>query len=129
MAIDAKWADDSKKLIITTFEGQWTIAEFAAVLDTISGMMAGITHPVYVLVDGRKSQGLPRGGNLVPHLRRIFSLGLAHITSVTPSRFERSMFGMLLQFNRGWQNQLEFVETMDEAYEIINAKMAEPCTN
>lgn len=121
MPVTTVWYNEEKTLLITKFEGRWTINEFAAALDEIAAMTDGISHPICAIADGRHSAGVPRG-NLLPHLRRMFQLPLVHIVSIAGSTLAEAILNALTSLDPNWRERITFMTDYDEAIRIQLAR-------
>lgn len=121
MPVTARWVDDGKTLIIASFESSWTITEFSQVIDTINEMLETVTHPVYAIAQGKNSRGLPRGGNMIPHLKRVFDMRLEHIVVVPSSPSTNAVLEVLVRLRPKWSKHISFTNDMETAYRILAA--------
>lgn len=61
MAAQVKWQDDSKKILIFTFEGYWVLADFYDVFKESNALLNNLDYKVHMIIDIRDSKSLPTG--------------------------------------------------------------------
>lgn len=123
MPIHAHWTDETRTVIYTRFQGSWTLTEFAQVLLDIKDMTRDVAHPVYAIAVGEDTR-MPRTGNLLPHLRRLFMLPLTHIYTVPGTPIATAVLSVLAQLTPDWQERITFVGTVVEAQAQVAARLA-----
>lgn len=121
MPVRAEWTDESRTILITHFEGSWTITEFAQVLQDIKGMIKEVPHPVYAIAVGQNSR-VPRTGNLLPHLRNLFLIPLAHIVAVPSTSSDTAVLSLFTQLSPDWHDKITFADSVEAAHAIIAEK-------
>ncbi|MBC8171272.1 MAG: hypothetical protein H7X77_06355 [Anaerolineae bacterium] len=68
MGIQLKWTDETKTVILQTFEGKWTWEDFYKVNQQAFAMIHTVSHKVDIFSDFRTSGPLPVGG-AITHAR------------------------------------------------------------
>lgn len=61
MPIKVEWETDEKVVLLSIYEGTWDLDEFYAATHVINTMMDSVDHKVHLILDMRKSRGLPKG--------------------------------------------------------------------
>jgi hypothetical protein len=61
MAAQVKWQDDTKKILIFTFEGYWILADFYDVFKQSNTLLDNLDYKVNMIIDIRDSKSLPTG--------------------------------------------------------------------
>jgi hypothetical protein len=72
MSIQVDWADETKTVILETFQGNWTWEEFYAISQQAFNMIRSVNHMVHIFSDFRASGSLPVGG-AITHAGNVLS--------------------------------------------------------
>jgi hypothetical protein len=125
MPIHVEWGDDDHTLILAAFEGVWTVEDFGGVITQMETMTTELSHQVYAIAYPKDSQGVPIAGNLLPDMRRMFDLPVAHFVAVPSSEIAEIILEVFTTLRPRWQQRVTFADSLEEAHAIIAEKRAE----
>lgn len=125
MPIYVDWSDTDDDLILARFEGFWTVEEFQRTISDMEAMTADLPHQVYAIAHADHSEGVPRAGNLLPDMRRMFALPVAHFVAVPSSEIATIILEVFTRLRPQWQSRVTFVDTLDEAFAVVEEKRSE----
>jgi hypothetical protein len=122
MPVSAYWLNDEQTIVQYDFEGRWTWDEFYPEYQKALKMERSVTHRVDVLMDFRRSKSVPPSA--LTHMRKITdnqpdNIGLSVFVTTNP--FFNVMYTAGVRFYPKMQDYFVIVETIEEAYEIIQA--------
>ncbi|MBI5668525.1 MAG: hypothetical protein HZC41_11015 [Chloroflexi bacterium] len=60
MPITLDWDNDDKTILLERFISPWTIEEYYRLIDDEAALMAQVSHPVHLILDGSQSPLAPR---------------------------------------------------------------------
>jgi hypothetical protein len=72
--VTVAWADDSQKVLVCTYQGEWTWEDFYEALKRQYRMIESSSAPsstVDILVDVRGSNWMPKGGSLMSGINKV----------------------------------------------------------
>lgn len=131
MKVQIQWENDDKKIVRYIFEQGWSWPDLNAALDEAGELIGTVSHRVDVIMDISSANLIPKGA--LSQINRAYSnpkppnIGLTVI--VTPNSFMSAMVSMAKKIwgeKTDWQ--LEFVQTIGEAYQIIKNQSTEEKT-
>lgn len=113
-----KWDSIYDNTVYLTFDGRWTVEDFVQIVGEASQLTNDhAKNSINVIVDVTTSAGMPKGSNMVPHFKRLFSLEVFdRVVVVGASAFGRVLLQTLTKIFSDWRDQLIFTDTVDEAY-------------
>jgi hypothetical protein len=125
MPVTLEWLDDGQQVLLYTYTGRWTWDEYHAIITETHRRLAGITHPVYAILDFTAASLIP-SGSFVAHLsnggRRLpDQLGF---TVLAGSGLIFCVVERVLAALPGRQREFVIVATLDEARARMAAYLA-----
>ena len=119
MPIEVSWVDDRKTIIHSALNEAWTLEDSHNMIDEMYKMTTSVNHTVHVILDFTRSQSSPAKllsvGNHIEK-RSSPNAGLSFV--VKANGFLKAMTQLIMKlFVR--DGKLYFVDTLDEAYQII----------
>lgn len=131
MAATVNWIDDSKTVLFQNYTGLWTLEDFYRMVDATYSLMDEVRTPVDTIVNLSESVTLTANlittGNLSPWS---YASARAHrnqryVVFVGASLLMKTVIQVAHKSSRNSRN-IMFVETMDEAYDLLNLHSAPP---
>lgn len=128
MPITVQWDDTDRAILYYCFDGIWTWPELYDAIKISDSMLDEAGRVTPVILDGRKSPGLPREGTL-RNLRQIISkfhpnLGYTVIVDDRYNQllpFTRTMVGLIRRIYRlNWT--FDHANTLEDARQMIRDK-------
>ncbi|MCU0514977.1 MAG: hypothetical protein MUE40_20670 [Anaerolineae bacterium] len=68
MPVNTTWADASQTILIHHYSGRWTWDEYHQSIQTTHTLLAGVDHPVHLIIDLTEGRLIP-AGSFIEHLR------------------------------------------------------------
>ena len=131
MKVQVQWDNEEQKIVRYKFEQGWAWPDLHHALDEAGKLINTVSHRVDVIMDISNANLVPQGA--LSQINRAYNnpkppnIGITII--VAPNSFMSAMVNMAKKI---WGNktewQLEFVNTIGEAYQIINANEAKEQT-
>lgn len=59
--IDVRWYDQAQRVLFWAYYKGWTLGDYKAATRTAIDMMNSVQHPVYIIADLTRSDGVPSG--------------------------------------------------------------------
>lgn len=122
MKVQVQWDNDAKNIVRYKFEQGWAWNDLHQALDDAGELINTVSHQVDVIMDISSANLVPKGA--LSQINRAYAnpkppnIGITVI--VAPNSFMSAMVSMAKKI---WGNktewQLEFVNTIGEAYQII----------
>jgi hypothetical protein len=131
MPISLNWNDDDKTILRLIFWNEWDLDEYVRQFEVVIDAIKTVAHPVDILVDLRTDSFVPKGNTLrvFRHVLDNLPDNAGIIVYVNDNHVQRHMFNTQLSFyntlRRRHKRHLQMVETLDEAYELIDQFRAE----
>jgi len=123
--IELSWVNSDQKTIRANFVGRWTWDEYYASITEMRAMAMEMDHPIDVIFDLNQSALLslssPVHGD---HTLRILSERIGVIVIVANNVYVKILFTTFQQVYRKWSAKVLMVETLDEAYILIQQRSA-----
>ena len=128
MKVNVQWDNEEHKIVRYIFEQGWAWPDLHQALDEAGKLINTVSHQVDVIMDISSANLVPKGA--LSQINRAYNnpkppnIGITVI--VAPNSFMSAMVNMAKKI---WGNktewQLEFVNTLDEAYQIIKNSSSE----
>ncbi len=123
MPVNVKWYDERQAVLWYSYEGRWTWDEFYQAFEHGNEMIESVEHKVDTIIDLRRSSLLPSNvmsrGNFMSA-----KLHPRHGTTVVvgANSFVQLLYDMFrkLYGKTADKMHLRFVQTLDEAFTILN---------
>lgn len=61
MPVSIAWGSPERRFLVISFEGRWELEDFHHIIKQHDQMLESVEHKVHILIDIRKSWGLPNG--------------------------------------------------------------------
>lgn len=117
MPIYAKWYDSEKKIVIQHFEGRWHLDEFYQNIENTRAMIDSVAHTVDLIIDMTHQ-------TYTPITTRWLEQNMQESVNKTVILKADSFLAELVKISRSFLPErfkgVYFVDTIDEALEIIN---------
>lgn len=125
MAVSLQWENQNRTVLRMIFWNEWTVEQYLAKAAELTEMIKFQQHTVDILIDLRTGSYIPKGDSISAF--RIMMDDLPEnsgvIVYLNDNPIQKRLFNTQLQFYqslRRWsQRSLYMVETIEEAYEII----------
>lgn len=127
MKVQVQWDNEEHKIVRYTFQRGWSWPDLHHALDEAGKLINTVSHRVDVIMDISSANLVPQGA--LSQINRAYNnpkppnIGVTVI--VAPNSFMSAMVSMAKKI---WGNktnwQLEFVQTIGEAYQIIQDSSA-----
>jgi len=121
MGIEVKWDNPEKTILLQTFEGKWSGAEYYASLDEMSVLLKDASQRVHLVGDMTDSIGIP-ALNLLAASGRVVKMveqQFATITVVKAHNYFQSLVNVVRRMSPALAERVYFVNTLDEAYKLL----------
>lgn len=119
MPITMNWVDDVQTTLDIKFTESWTAEEFSQWIDELHMLLKDVDNPVWAIVDGTNSEGLPRGGKLLQQFPRLFVLSVEHTVIISSSAIARAVISAFLKLKPTWDKHVTFVDNLASAHSLI----------
>jgi hypothetical protein len=122
MPVDTRWYDDTKKILVVRFSGNWTWEEGRINDEYLRALLGSVDHSVDIIMDVRESQTFP------PMLREnteqildepYENFGLSVVTG------DRSYFDQIVATSQqigGFHFDIDHANTIEEALAMIERR-------
>jgi hypothetical protein len=119
MPIAVAWGDVSKTIIVSTFKGEWTLEDSHNMIDEMYQLTSSVNHIVHVVLDFTDSLSSPaKMLSSGSHIEKRSSPNSGLSVIVKANGFIKAISQLIMKlFVRN--GKLYFVDTVDEAYQII----------
>ena len=128
MKVQVDWDNEEQKIVRYTFEQGWSWPDLHQALDDAGKLINTVSHRVDVIMDISSANLVPKGA--LSQINRAYNnpkppnIGITII--VAPNSFMSAMVNMAKKIWGGKSDwQLEFVNTIGEAYQIIKESSEE----
>lgn len=121
MAIEVRWDNPEKTILLQKFEGKWSGAEYYASLDEMSVLLKDAPQRVHLVGDMTNSIGIP-ALNLLAASGRVVKMvehQFATITVVKAHNYFQSLVNVVRRMSPALAERVYFVNTLDEAYKLL----------
>lgn len=121
MAIEVRWDNPEKTILLQKFEGKWSGAEYYASLDEMSVLLKDVPQRVHLVGDMTNSIGIP-ALNLLAASGRVVKMvehQFATITVVKAHNYFQSLVNVVRRMSPALAERVYFVNTLDEAYKLL----------
>lgn len=128
MGIHYQWADDARNIMLVTMEAPWTVAEYDEGMSADLNTVRGVDHRCATITDIRKMGAIPMDGNILPVMLRMETIAPPNlfVSVVVGVSYSASVFlGMTTRLRPRAHALLRYVETMEQAYEVIASRQQE----
>ena len=119
MPIVVSWGNSEKTVVESAFNEAWTLEDGHNMIDEIHAMTSSVDHTVHVIMDFTRSQSSPAkmlsAGN---HIEKRASANSGLSIIVKANAFMKAITQLIMKMFVS-NGKLYFVDTLDEAYEII----------
>ncbi len=123
MAVQIRWLNEEKQIVVQTYQGDWTIKDFIATVNRTYRMIKQVSHPVDVISDFTKSaRGPVHLMTLGSHLEKYVSPNQRLMIFVGANSYMRTM-GAIAKRVSPTMPYIHYVQTLDEAHEWVEAQM------
>lgn len=118
--VAADWADHEQTVIQMKLGESWTWEDFAQVLDETTTMTARVSYPVHRIVEMGSRSTMPNGNpwTLLRRLRRVNHPQCGLVVHVGGPYVQELMETAFVARYPHIPNNVRFVATLDEAYEL-----------
>jgi hypothetical protein len=129
MTISVQWNDDQHTIIVFTFSGSWSWADFHQACDVSRKMHQTVPHAVFSIFDMRDGDSLPT--NVFSNIRYALDVtdppNRTHTQAVVGAGFLVKALGEVIVRMHGnrYDFGLEFVSSLDRAREIAYAELGQ----
>ncbi len=124
MAVQIRWLDDDKRIVIQTYQGDWTIKDFMLTVNRTYRLLETVDYPVDVITDFTKSaRGPVHLQNLGRHMEKHTSANQRLIIFVGANQYIRTMGAIAKRVSPGTPF-IHYVQTLDEAQTFIQSHLA-----
>ena len=119
MSIAVSWVDAKKTIIVSSFNGEWTLEDSHNMIDEMYKLMTSVSHNVHVILDFTNSLSSPaKMLSSGSHIEKRSSPNTGLSVIVKANGFIKAISQLIMKlFVR--DGKLHFVDTVDEAYQII----------
>ena len=119
MPIEVSWGNPQKTIIHSTLNEIWTLEHGHNMIDEMYKLTSSVNHTVHVILDFTNSQSSPAkllsAGN---HIEKRSSPNMGVTIIVKANGFIKAISQLIMKlFVR--DGKLYFVDTLDEAYQIV----------
>lgn len=125
MAVSLQWENQNRTVLRMIFWNEWTVEQYLTKAVELIEMIGSQTHDVDILIDLRTGSYIPKGDSVSAFRIMMDELpeNSGVIVYLNDNPIQKRLFNTQLQFYqslRRWsQRSLYMVETIEEAYEII----------
>jgi hypothetical protein len=122
MTAQVKWEDDTKKVLIFTFEGYWLVPEFYDVFKQSNTLLDTVDYKVHMIIDIRESKSLPTGFfNAVRTVSKAEHPNAGKVAMVGMNTFTRAFILAVRQVlrKRSEDQWMQIVADYDEAHRLF----------
>lgn len=125
MPITTRWYDDSHKVILHTYEGEWTWDDLNKGLNDLEFLTDSVSYKVVVLTDMRGTNILPKGNLLAQGKTAIKRApeNISQVIIVIQSRLIEVFAGLMFEMIPTWRSRVRFVKTYEEAQKLVEAAL------
>ena len=126
MPVSTHWYDDTQRIMVQHFEGDWRWEEVTGAGEQAHAMAASVTHDIVMICDMSQSSSLPKGNVLSPARSNMMQVpaNITHVVFVIQSRLIEVFAGLLFDMLPGWRKRAQIVKTLDEAYQVAQTMVA-----
>lgn len=120
MSVIVEWDHEEAAVVRQTFTGKWTWNELYTSLQEVDRLIRSVDHPVFLLIDMRKSMVLPSGA--LAHVRTLdrWHPNLQKIIAIGVNPLIRTMFGVVARVRPSMHEQIILVITLEDAFAVMN---------
>ena len=119
MSIQPTWDDDTHTILRVIYEGDWTTAEFLAGFDDTKALIAGVDHPIVLILDLTQSGNPPpRFFTLINFIQRHEPQGVLQALVVRGNSPFNAILDVLFRLVPGARQKLHFVDSLEAAHQI-----------
>jgi len=125
MPITTRWYDDSHKVILHTYEGEWTWDDLSKGLNDLEFLTDSVPYKVIVLTDMRGTNILPKGNLLAQGKTAIKRApeNISQVIIVIQSRLIEVFATLMFEMIPAWRNRVRFVKTYEEGLKLVEAAL------
>jgi hypothetical protein len=123
MAIEIRWVNAEKTILIQHFQGYWTVNDYKQMVDESAQLLQTVPHIVHIIADGTHNQTAPLGmlGGMRYALRKL-PPNQGIVVFVRPNHFLETIIQMGRMLAPHLLHTTFVAETVDEALQIIAQK-------
>jgi len=125
MGVSIRWLDDSKIVLSLEFESPWTWEEFSNASEQVNTMLDTLDHVADVIIDFRKSKGLPAG--FLSQARKMGSKSHPKrgiVVIVGANRFIQVAVDTVRAVYRQIVKNIQIADTVEEAQALLATQRA-----
>ncbi len=130
MAIETKWENDDKQVIVVTYTGRWELDEFYQTFEMCNQLMDSVDYPVNVIFDMSKSLALPNGFmGAIRSLSKKPHHNLGVMAIVGANKLVQIFTDIVAKIYKGTMNRTTYmVQTYEEAHDVFQQRASLPQT-
>ncbi|MCA0454193.1 MAG: hypothetical protein LCI00_09495 [Chloroflexi bacterium] len=124
MPIYIDWGNDEHTLLIEKFVEPWTPDELMEMIETGVSMVSSVDHTVDIIIDFQDAKFYVPV-KFMPAVKRLKQLGTMNrgmVVIVKAPSFIKSLIRFAREFTPATYVNVEFVERMSSAIELLNAR-------
>ena len=125
MSITVEWDNPEQTIIMCAYKGTWTWAEFTETTQKATDMQNMVDHTVYMILDMRDGTTPPNVAGKLREIARINQPNVGRRVLVTNSHVLKMFYQIFASVYRPAARQYEMVNSMEEAYAIIEELRAQ----
>lgn len=120
MPIHTRWFNDDRTILLETFQGSWSVADYQAMVDQAAAMLATVPHTVHIIVDATTSGRVPVNiiSGITYAMKRVpANQGITVFVHVDV--FINALIGLATRLNPRLGATLFSADTLDDALALI----------
>ena len=122
MPVDTRWYDDTKKILVARFSGDWTWEEARINDEYLRALLESVDYPVDIIMDVREIRSFPseirdKAAMIVEEPYENFGLSV-----VTGDRMIFDVIAAIGQTIGGFHFDIDHAETFEEALTMIERR-------
>jgi hypothetical protein len=124
MSFNLTWENTAQTVLRFEFQGTWTWEEYNEAIDDACELINSVEHNVQIIFIQTK---FTPNGSPIPHIQRTTRLiprNVSKLIMVGGPIFLRSLYEVMVKVNSRLSNQIVFVNTVDEAYQLAGERNA-----
>jgi hypothetical protein len=119
MPIVVTWGNPEKTIIVSAFNGEWMLEDSHNMIDEMYKMTSSVTHTVHVVLDFTNSLSSPaKMLSSGSHIEKRKSSNSGVSIIVKANGFIKAITQLIMKLFVS-NGKLYFVDTLDEAYQIV----------
>ena len=123
MTVRVQWDDPDHTILLYTLECAWTWDEMFAAADQGVAMTASVSHPIYVIVNYRSTQGMPpKAFAQFNRITRLMNAKTELVVIAGGGTILLSLFNLFLLIAGNLASKYCWVSDLDKAYAMVAAR-------